>query len=199
MLRIQEEQAGETPGGTPASGSDAGVVKRRRQELETSTRPARLQDLSRCSGARPSEPFAIQEPLCSKLNFLALEVFAGSGHLSEALRRVGCSVARIDIRIGGAAHDLSKGATVAAVKALRPQYVHLAPCCNTYSAARYPKLRTKLYPEGKPDLDEAQRSIVKLANRVTNNTVRLCEHFCAEGTPWSVENPHGSVLWWTKG
>ena len=56
-----------------------------------------------------------------------------------------------------------------------------------------------MHPEGLPNLTAKQRSVCALANRVTANTVKLCEHFCAKGIPWSVENPHNSVLWWTKG
>ena len=136
--------------GMPAAGSAVGATERLHQpagrKRKHSERLARLQDLSQSSGAHPSEPFTILKPLAlgaagSAAHFLVLEVFAGSMHLSEALRDVGCSAIPIDIKIGGAAHDLSKAATVVAVKQLCPQYAHLAPCCNTYSSARWPKLR----------------------------------------------------------
>ena len=58
--------------------------------------------------------------------------------------------------------------------------------------------RSKKYPQGLPDLGARPKAVTRLANKVTANTVKLCEHFCSVGTPWSVENPHSSLLWETR-
>ena len=76
---------------------------------------------------------------------VAFEVFAGSGHLSNALETVGMRSFRFDILLDPS-HDMSQKDCVVHIlklaKSLRCQYVYLAPPCNTYSAARYPKIRT---------------------------------------------------------
>ena len=71
----------------------------------------------------------------------AIEIFAGSCNLSVALMVAGVATQSYDILIGGAAHDIANRETMNMLRALEPRYVHLAPPCNTYSAARYPKIR----------------------------------------------------------
>jgi hypothetical protein len=57
-----------------------------------------------------------------------MEIFSGSGTLSKALRL----------------HGMLKTADAILRQAMEDQtdYVHLSPPCNTYSNARYPKIRT---------------------------------------------------------
>lgn len=76
-----------------------------------------------------------------------LEVFAGSGNLTAALEKKGLHCDKVDILLCDG-HDMSKKQTVkelgAADDSITYKYVHLAPPCNTYSAARYPKIRLGL-------------------------------------------------------
>ena len=71
------------------------------------------------------------------------EVFAGCGALSHAMGHRGFPTWTVDFKIGGEAHDFSNGDT--AMKLAKDlgefQYIHFAPPCNTFSMARYPKLR----------------------------------------------------------
>lgn len=71
------------------------------------------------------------------------EVFAGCGALSEAMSARGFPTWSIDYAIGGENHDFSSTPTALALaNDLRKyHYTHFAPPCNTFSMARYPKLR----------------------------------------------------------
>jgi hypothetical protein len=76
----------------------------------------------------------------------SLEIFSGSGRLSAALSGQGWATDQVELSWGGAEHDMSQEPVVQkllhGIREQRWRYVHLAPPCNTYSAARYPKLRT---------------------------------------------------------
>jgi len=76
----------------------------------------------------------------------ALEIFSGSGRLSAAMREHGWATDQVELSWGGAEHDMSQEPVVQrllqGIADKRWRYVHMAPPCNTYSAARYPKLRT---------------------------------------------------------
>ena len=109
----------------------------KRERSDECSRPARLlQDLAKSAGPRPAEPFVTEPAVGGWNGYLALEVFAGSKTLTMALREAGFTTIAIDIKEGGAAHDLSRPGTLAALKQCGPHYVHLAPCCNRYSSAR---------------------------------------------------------------
>ena len=75
----------------------------------------------------------------------SLEIFSGSGRLSAPLSGQGWATDQVELSWGGAEHDMSQEPVVQKLlHGIREQswrYVHLAPPCNTYSAARYPKLR----------------------------------------------------------
>jgi hypothetical protein len=74
-----------------------------------------------------------------------MEIFSGSGTLSKALRLHGMSAKQYDL-LDDDSYDMSQLKTVDAIlrQAMEDQtdYVHLSPPCNTYSNARYPKIRT---------------------------------------------------------
>jgi hypothetical protein len=73
-----------------------------------------------------------------------LEVFAGSGNLSKALVDCGLESDTVDIEYSDG-HDMSQTSTVDhlcdANDSADYKYAHLAPPCNTYSVARFPKIR----------------------------------------------------------
>lgn len=74
----------------------------------------------------------------------ALEVFSGQGSLSQALVQQGVPVEQVEL-LHGPENDMSNPNVLhrLVVRARRCEwnYVHLAPPCNTYSVARYPRLR----------------------------------------------------------
>lgn len=72
-----------------------------------------------------------------------LEVFSGCGHLSQEFQKQGFECDMFDIGIDSGLMDLSKKSVVDALlqKVRDYDYVHFAPPCNTYSNARWPKVR----------------------------------------------------------
>ena len=74
---------------------------------------------------------------------VVFEVFSGSGNLSHAMEGHGLKALRYDLLTG---HDMHSADFVnqllQKVDSLQCKYMHLAPPCNTYSQARYPKIRT---------------------------------------------------------
>jgi hypothetical protein len=78
--------------------------------------------------------------------FNGIEVFSGKGNLSTALGKLDIHMDQIELLSGGASHDMSRGDVVAGLVnrcvSHRPWiYGHFAIPCNTYSAARYPRIR----------------------------------------------------------
>ena len=75
-----------------------------------------------------------------------VEVFCGSGRLATALARRGVLMDKYDLALGGAQHDLTSNEVVDDLtsKATSSEwdYGHFAPPCNTYSVARYPRIRS---------------------------------------------------------
>jgi hypothetical protein len=74
------------------------------------------------------------------------EVFCGSAHLASALEAIGFKMDKYDLARGGVEHDLTSDTVVAYFMSRAAHhdwdYVHFAPPCNTYSAARFPKIRS---------------------------------------------------------
>ncbi|CAL1167420.1 unnamed protein product, partial [Cladocopium goreaui] len=94
-------------------------------------------------------------------------------------------------------HDMSQKDCVVHIlklaKSLRCEYVHLAPPCNTYSAARYPKIRTKKHPDGIPGLKKKDRDLIKTSTLISDNVWDMVEKLSVKGTYISVENPLTSL------
>ena len=93
---------------------------------------------------RPSTPKMnpMPEPRGGKV--CAAEFFAGSARLSSALRAVGVPCASFDLKIS-TQHDFSNSRKVSSmlqkVRDDNISYAHFAPPCNSFSIARWPKLR----------------------------------------------------------
>jgi hypothetical protein len=72
------------------------------------------------------------------------EFFSGSGNLSRALRRRGFGTREIDLK-HSVEHDLSSSECsfklMEEVVSDEADYASFAPPCNTYSNARFPKIR----------------------------------------------------------
>ena len=74
-----------------------------------------------------------------------IEVFAGTGHLSQAFRKQGFETKSYDI-VDDCNHDMANANFVQKMAKLlgsgKVAYVHFGIPCKTYSTARYPRLRT---------------------------------------------------------
>eukprot|EP00930_Biecheleria_cincta_P005055 TRINITY_DN10597_c0_g1_i2.p1 TRINITY_DN10597_c0_g1~~TRINITY_DN10597_c0_g1_i2.p1 ORF type:complete len:298 (+),score=27.00 TRINITY_DN10597_c0_g1_i2:49-942(+) len=130
-----------------------------------------------------------------------VEVFAGSGNVSNAVMQRGMHVMTWDL-LYGPQHDMSQDVVVrdltdrAVLSGAR--YVHSAPPCNTYSSARWPRIRSAEFPEGLPNLGADDQATIDLANHVTANTFRMMDDLQDAGIEVSVENPQRSLLWRTQ-
>ena len=87
------------------------------------------------------------------------------------------------------------GGVLKRIAAKEFDYVHVGTPCNTFSQARFPKIRSKKHPAGKPDATVGEQRILRKANIVTNNSIKVLKKACEHGVACSVENPIGSLLW----
>ena len=78
----------------------------------------------------------------------AAEFFSGSGGLSKALEKVGIRCQEYDLKLN-VSHDMSDMARARELLAecvrREVRYVHFAPPCNSFSMARFPKLRLESF------------------------------------------------------
>ena len=144
-----------------------------------------------------------------------LEVFAGSGRLTCALRRLGFDAWGIDHKRGRLLPetpamlmlDLSDEADFRKFVRLLDHpalvYVHFAPPCGTASLARTlrpgpPALRSAEFPRGLPSLkaDHPREAVrVAAANRLYEATAKAIQLLVIRRIAWSLENPSGSFFW----
>ena len=118
---------------------------------------------------------------------IALELFAGQGHLTRALRREGIETVAFEIT-DDARYDLTRRSTqqtvLSWVRAGRIAYTHIGIPCTVWSIARrgitnWSKARQK---------EEISIALVLFMVRLFRECVRC-------GVPVSVENPLSSKLW----
>ena len=146
-----------------------------------------------------------------------LEVFAGSGNLSESVRSLGLTVHAIDHvakrRTGVSIHvlDLTKSSDVDILldMALRANIAsaHFAPPCGTSSKARErplpdnmqgvraEPLRSSSQPLGISGLQGVDASRVAAANRLYAVTLCIMVILVIRNSAVSVENPRNSYFW----
>jgi len=134
-----------------------------------------------------------------------VEVFAGSCHLSNAFGRAGHPKYSFDVKIDET-HDMGtevgldlvrrKIHDLQAAAGGKSPYIHFAPPCSTYSAARYPKIRSVAHPGGLPSrqLTQHDRNILKYSNNITASTFKLMTEFTQQGFPVSIEQPASSLM-----
>ncbi|CAJ1388422.1 unnamed protein product [Effrenium voratum] len=154
---------------------------------------------------------------------LVIEIFAGTGNLSAAIRRIGMRSVAIDksgARTKGplTVLDLTDESNVKLLKEYIYQerynieLVHVAPPCGTCSAARkivrqdlldqgfeLPRpLRDEEHPMGLPDLAGLDLHKVRLANQLYEATYDLIKFCLSLGIRTSLENPTNSLFWKTS-
>ena len=150
-------------------------------------------------------------------DFIFIEVFAGSGNLSESVRNAGLSVHAIDSvskrQSGVAIHTLdltkSNDASILLDIACNGMVAsaHFAPPCGTSSKARErplppemahmkaEPLRSEQEPLGKSGIHELDSIRVAAANKLYALTVLVATILLIRGASISIENPSGSYFW----
>ena len=134
-----------------------------------------------------------------------LELFAGSGHLSNAVERGNVPTLRWDV-LYGPAYDLRNPRNARLIRGwIRAGLVcglHAGFPCETFSRARDrpngpPRLRSSEHVWGLPSLaqDGADFQKVKWGNLFARLTISFCVLCCQCLVPWSIENPALSYAW----
>ena len=138
----------------------------------------------------------------------ALIVFSGDGHdvdLAARLRARGMRVEAIDIKAGGAHHDVRRGGLAADLEARVQRgdfdVVFLATPCSSYSVAHRPQLRSRRSPLGTGIAPPHWRRYIDKHNELADITARLIDAAAAAGVAWALENPadrgdRTSPAWW---
>ena len=132
---------------------------------------------------------------------LAVEVFAGSGHLSAALASAGFQVIMWDVELSSSHDLLIAHNRLCLMRILGAcKFAHFGIPCVTYSAARRglngPRaLRTASHLFGIPSLSASEKLQVKNADVLTSFTVKCVNRLRRRGIACTVENPHTSLLW----
>ncbi|CAK0883482.1 unnamed protein product, partial [Prorocentrum cordatum] len=148
---------------------------------------------------------AIFGPLRAPTIAVFLELFAGSGHLSDAVERGNVPTLRWDI-LYGPAYDLRDPRNARLIRGwIRAGLVcglHAGFPCETFSRARDrpngpPRLRSQEHVWGLPSLPVggADFQKVKWGNLYARLTISFCVLCCQCFVPWSLENPALSYAW----
>jgi hypothetical protein len=132
-------------------------------------------------------------------SFDLVEVFAGSGHLSQAMRARGGTTWEIELTGGWDIFNPRVQARLFALIAQRRvRWVHLAPPCRTFSllyqncghSRKHQGTRRTGRPEGDGSNFEENDG-----NRFADIAARLAEACRNAGVWWSVEHPSTSWMW----
>ena len=155
---------------------------------------------------------------CSLDQYFCIEIFAGSGKLTVALRSLGLRDSfGFDVKLPDhlrcpiIKYDLLKSEHVKLVQDLTASpfciYVHFAPPCGTSSRARLiqrrgrwnpPILCTDKYPDGLPGLTGLLKTRVDAANELYQVTRDLFEFCLLHKKYFWIENPGRSFMWLTR-
>lgn len=127
-----------------------------------------------------------------------LELFAGAGVLTKALRRQGYAVLPFDVA-NGADQDLLHPTVLSTIEGWLSAGivtgVWLGTPCTTWSIAHTtPIVRTDAYPYGVPGLPPKHAAAVKMGNRTMLVTRRIIKRCIQLRVPAFLENPASSRL-----
>ena len=130
-----------------------------------------------------------------------LDVYSGSRGVARATAKLSqCWVLCVDLD-HGADEDLLSPALqerllfLVAHGAFRG--VGGGPICSSFSRAVRPPVRSKIFPEGLPEVRGSMRTKVEQGNQHADFTATLAELGIRKGIFVWFENPHGSYLWRT--
>ena len=141
----------------------------------------------------------LRQALNSKrLQRVVLELFAGSAHLTEALKRRGLPALALDLSRGAAEDHLNrefssvlKGWLTSRVASA----VWLGTPCTTWTQALRRPLRTRTRPMGRADLLPHEAAKVRVGNRTFHFSCDVIELCLEMRIPVFLENPAGSLIW----
>ena len=129
---------------------------------------------------------------------VVLELFAGSGRLTEAVKRRALAGLDLDLR-HGAAEDHLRSAFKDTLKGWLGSRVAgavwLGTPCTTWTQALRSPLRTRARPMGLPGLLPHEREKLRIGNRPFNMSCDVIEICIQNGIPVIIENPAGSLIW----
>ena len=150
--------------------------------------------------------------------FLVIEIFFGSGKLSTAFVKRGFQALAIDHAQSHKFRTLIFDLTLQAdqlllleiIRTQRPFLVWFAPPCGTASRARnipvknkhgkaFAKpLRSDLFPDGLPSLEDIDLDRVLAANTLYELRENICSLCDSLHIKWIMENPFDSFFWYTS-
>ena len=141
----------------------------------------------------------------------ALILFSGPAGRRDGLAaffwQLGYTVEEVDIRIGGAAHDLADRrvatAYLARISAGEYCFVFVAPPCSSFSVAHSPRLRSHAEVEGVQPVPSEWRAYLRKHNALADFAAAAASAAEAAGALWMVENPadradRHSVAYWPR-
>jgi hypothetical protein len=158
-------------------------------------------ELTKCQSQKsPSDPGKPPDPAKATGSLCTGEVFSGSRNLSKSLARQGVADARTFDILDNPGHDISSPANANGITQelldAKCGYTHFAIPCNTYSVARFPRLRSHAHPEGTPEALTCPRMSeqLRISSAITDNALDMANHLMAAGVAVSIENPTSSSL-----
>ena len=201
--------------------SPRGAVQRRHPAPCAAARPAgaaapRRRPVTKAAPCPPQPPAAtakhaedghcsrhlkrrLRQALCSKRSRrVVLELFAGSAHLTEAVKRRGLSALALDLSRGAAEDHLSREFRSVLQGWLASRVagaVWLGTPCTTWTQALRHPLRTRARPMGRADLLPHEAAKVRVGNRTFHFSCDVIELCLELRIPVFMENPAGSMIW----
>ena len=117
---------------------------------------------------------------------------------SAAIGSEGLRGLALEVHLGGGFGYTSLQPSIQRLAAGGVRYVHYAPPRNTFRMSQRPKLRSREFPDGLPELTGEALEQVALANAMSASMARLLRMHCQTGVSWSCAHPAASLLWQSK-
>ena len=136
--------------------------------------------------------------LSQRVRRVVLELFAGSAHLTEAVRRRGLPALDLDLWRGPAEDHLRREFRAVLKGWLAGRVagaVWLGTPCTTWTQALRQPLRTRTRPMGRADLLPHEAAKVRNGNRTFHLSCDVIELCLELRIPVFIENPAGSLIW----
>ena len=127
-----------------------------------------------------------------------LELFAGVGHVAQALRKAGHAAVAFDI-LQSPLEDHCSADFKAVLKGWLSSRaiagVWLGTPCTTWSQALRKPLRSRRRPLGLPGLSDSERQRLRVGSATFKFTIWVIELCIAYNIPVLLENPATSIMW----
>ena len=129
-----------------------------------------------------------------------LDLFAGHGGVSRALRKAGFSARSFEL-LDGPDSDLTRPLVQSRLRSESKRGVilgaMLGPPCTTFSIARdrTAVIRDAEFPWGRPDVSEKDAEKLRVGNACMRAALKLIRFFHKHRIPWIMEHPASSKAW----